>query len=260
MKNLKVTLVQTSLFWEDSNKNRKHFTALLRRIPKNSTQLIVLPEMFTSGFTMNAADVAETMDGPSVIWMKEMAASKNAVICGSMVINSQKKYFNRLIWASPDGSVSFYDKRHLFRMANEQLTYTGGTARRIFRIGDWRICPLVCYDLRFPVWSRNRNEFDLLLYVANWPKKRSFAWKQLLIARAIENQCYIAGVNRIGTDGKKIPYSGDTAMIGPLGKKLTSIKSGEEAVVTLDLSLDELNVLRNSFPVAMDADDFEILK
>ncbi len=260
MKNLKVTLVQTSLFWEDSNKNRKHFTELLRRIPKNSTQLIVLPEMFTSGFTMNAADVAETMDGPSVIWMKEMAASKNAVICGSMVINSQKKYFNRLIWASPDGSVSFYDKRHLFRMANEQLTYTGGTARIIFRIGDWRICPLVCYDLRFPVWSRNRNEFDLLLYVANWPKKRSFAWKQLLIARAIENQCYTAGVNRIGTDGKKIPYSGDTAMIGPLGKKLTSIKSGEEAVVTLDLSLDELNVLRNSFPVAMDADDFEILK
>lgn len=258
MQDLRITIIQTSLHWEDNASNRKHFAKLIKPIRKGSTDLIILPEMFTSGFTMNVGKVHETMKGETIAWMLQTAKEKQAVVTGSLVTVDKKNYFNRLIWAQPDGKVMHYDKRHLFRMADEHLTYTAGEKRKVFLLNGWRICPLICYDLRFPVWSRNQEEYDLLIYVANWPKRRSFAWKQLLIARAIENQCFTAGINRVGTDGKDIPYSGDSVVLNPLGKKIAACKPGSESVTTVTLSAAELEMLRTSFPVSKDADKFTI--
>lgn len=260
MKNLKVTLVQTGLRWENRTMNLMLLEKKLSAIKKSQTDLIILPEMFTSGFTMNAGKVADVMNGETVNFMQRTASEKNSVICGSVVINEKNKYYNRLLWVSPDGKVQFYDKRHLFRMAGEHHTYSAGNRREVFEIKGWRICPLVCYDLRFPVWSRNKNEFDLLLYVANWPSRRRYAWKQLLIARAIENQCYVAGVNRIGMDGNNIDYSGDSVVLDALGKKINSAKAGANAVETVELNYKSLNDFRKKFPVMLDADDFKISK
>ncbi len=259
MKDLKVTLVQSSLIWEEADANRNHFSKLLKVIRKNSTHLILLPEMFTTGFTMAAELVAETMNGPSVQWMRDLAKSKNAVVCGSLVIQEKNNYFNRLIWARPDGDLLHYDKRHLFRMANEHKTYAPGKRKLVVDLNGWNVCPLVCYDLRFPVWSRSKGDIDLLIYVANWPERRSYAWKQLLIARAIENQCYVCGLNRVGVDGKDIPYSGDSVVLDPLGMPLTAIKYKKESVTTITLSKKKLSDLRKVFPVAMDSDNYKIL-
>jgi omega-amidase len=258
MKDLRITLVQTALHWEDNAANRTHFAKEIKAIRKGSTDLIVLPEMFTSGFTMNPAKVSETMKGETVSLMLQTAKDKQAVICGSLVIAEKKNYYNRLIWAQPDGKVLHYDKRHLFRMADEHLTYTAGEKRKVFLLNGWRICPLICYDLRFPVWSRNNDDYDVLIYVANWPKRRNFAWKQLLIARAIENQCYTVGLNRIGTDGKNIPYSGDSVVLDPLGKKISNCKAGAACITTVTLAAAELSELRAAFPVSKDADKFTI--
>lgn len=259
MKDLKITLVQTPLAWENGEANRKMFDGLLKAIRKNSTNLIILPEMFATGFSMKASKLAESMNGPSVEWMREMAFNKNAVLCGSLIIKEKGKFYNRLVWAQPDGTVLHYDKRHLFRMAKEEKIFTDGKKKLIVNLNGWNVCPLVCYDLRFPVWSRSHGDIDLLLYVANWPERRRYAWKQLLIARAIENQCYVAGLNRIGNDGNNISYSGDSVVLDPFGMPLSNIKKNKSDVVTVTLSYKKLAAFRKVFPVMMDIDKFKLI-
>lgn len=258
MKDLKITMVQTRLHWEQPERNREYISGLTGDLRKGSTDIILLPEMFATGFTMNARQVAEKMDGGSVQWMMELAAKKNAVVCGSLVIEERKKFYNRLIWMKPDGNFETYDKRHLFRMASEHLTYTAGRKKLIVEWKGWRICPLVCYDLRFPVWSRNTGDYDLLLYVANWPERRRSAWSQLLIARAIENQCFVAGLNRVGVDGKNITYTGDSVVLDPFGEKISNIKPSKVQVSTVKLNPKVLLDARKNFPVMMDRDRFRI--
>jgi omega-amidase len=256
MKKLKIALVQTKLFWEDAAANREHIGSLLKGIKKGAADLVLLPEMFSTGFTMNAKEISETMQGETVQWMKELARAKQAVICGSLVISERGNYYNRLLWVTPQGTITTYDKRHLFRMAKEEKTYTAGTKRIIVELNGWKICPLICYDLRFPVWCRNNNEYDLLLFVANWPSRRKFAWKQLLVARAIENQCFLAGLNRVGKDGKGIPYSGESIVHDPAGETVLKIKPGTEGVFITTLDPKILADYRKNFPVMMDRDRF----
>ena len=255
---LRITFVQTALYWEDADENRKNLTSLLARTRRGTTDLILLPEMFSTGFTMNAPEVAETMNGPTTAWMKDLAASKGAVVCGSIIIQEKQKFYNRLLWIDPGKKPLVYDKRHLFRMAGEHHIFSPGMKRLIVTLNGWRVCPLVCYDLRFPVWSRNKGDYDLLLFVANWPQKRRFAWKQLLVARAIENQCYLAGLNRIGKDGKHISYRGDSVVLDAMGQKISKTTGTEEAVETVTLDYGMLDHLRKSFPVLADADNFEV--
>lgn len=258
MKDLKVTIVQLPLIWEDVDKNLSLFEEKLKEITKGQTHLIVLPEMFNTGFTMNATKMAEGMNGKTIKWMKKMAAEKETVITGSLIIKENNNYYNRLIWMSPEGNYTFYDKRHLFRMANEHEIYTKGEKRVIVNLYNWKIYPLVCYDLRFPVWSRNRNDYDCLIYIANWPEKRNYAWKQLLIARAIENEAYVIGVNRIGTDGNNIDYSGDSVLVNFKGEIISTIQEHAESVETVTLSYEALKNFREGFPVLQDADKFII--
>lgn len=258
MDDLKITIVQTKLFWENQEKNRKHFSRLLKSLKPGKTDVIVLPEMFNTGFTMNVKSCAETMNGPTVQWMQALADQKNAAVCGSLIIEENRQYYNRLIWMSPGGAHAHYDKRHLFRMAEENKTFSGGHKKLIVLFKGWRICPFICYDLRFPVWTRNFHEYDCAIYIANWPEKRSFAWKQLLIARAIENQSYVVGLNRIGKDGNQISYSGDSVILDPLGKPMSKIKSSAEKVTTVHLGENLIEELRHSFPVMDDADEFTV--
>lgn len=259
MEDLKVTIVQSTLHWENVDANLAMFSNKLKDIVPASTDLIVLPEMFSTGFTMSANKVAEDMNGKAVEWLKKTTAEKKCVITGSLVIKEENKYYNRLVWMKPDGTHETYDKRHLFRMGEENNTYTAGKKRIITNIKGWKICPLVCYDLRFPVWCRNVNhEYDLLVFVANWPEIRNYPWKQLLIARAIENQVYLAGVNRIGKDGNGFKHTGDSAVINPKGTITSKTKADEEAIETVTLSWKELEDFRKAFPVAMDADKFKL--
>jgi omega-amidase len=260
MKNLNITIIQTSLFWEDSEKNIKHFDQLLSS-QAGKTDLIVLPEMFNTGFSMNSAKLAQQMNGDVIKWMQKKSAELNCCITGSSIIKENDNYYNRLIWMQPDGVFYTYDKRHLFRMAQEHNYYSPGTQKILPEIKGWKICPLICYDLRFPVWSRNgmgENRYDLLIYIANWPEARRNAWSSLLIARAIENQCYVAGVNRIGSDGKGISYSGDSAVIDPKGNVISQTKPFEEKAETIELNKRELEDFREKFPVESDADNFNI--
>lgn len=264
---MNVTLIQTSLYWEDRDKNISHFDNLLNAV-KERTDLIVLPEMFTTGFTMKPETVAEKSNGATLNWLKEKAKSKNAVITGSVSVEENGKYYNRLYWVEPSGKVSVYNKRHLFRMGKEEQHYTMGDAKIVKTINDWKIFPLVCYDLRFPVWSRNKfkktspasceAEYDVLVYVANWPEVRSYPWKQLLIARAIENQCYVVGLNRIGKDGNGFDHSGDSMVINPRGEVISAIKPHEETIQTISLNKNYLEEFRKIFPVGLDADEFEL--
>lgn len=258
MNNLKITTVQTKLFWEDSKKNLAHFSKLLKTVKPDKTDVIVLPEMFNTGFTMNVKGCAQQMGGPAMQWMHLMAYEKNAAVCGSIIIEEHGNYYNRLIWMNPGGAHAHYDKRHLFTMANENKVFTSGHKKLILLLKGWRICPFICYDLRFPVWMRNHNEYDVSVVVANWPEKRIYAWKQLLIARAIENQSYVVALNRIGRDGNKINYTGDSIVLDPLGKKISKTKSNTESVETIELQMDLLEELRHSFPVLNDADNYHI--
>jgi omega-amidase len=258
MEDFKVTLVQSDLYWEDVDANLAMFSDKLKAVQTGSTDLILLPEMFSTGFTMNAKGVAEDMNGKAVAWMKKTAAEKKCVMTGSLVIKEENKYYNRLVWMRPDGSHEVYDKKHLFRMGEENDTYTRGKKKIIVNIKGWRICPLVCYDLRFPVWCRNTGDYDFLIFVANWPEVRSYPWKQLLIARAIENQVYLAGLNRIGKDGNGYNYTGDSAVINPKGMIISKTKASEESVETIALSYKELEDFRKAFPVGLDADRFRI--
>jgi predicted amidohydrolase len=227
------------------------------------TDLIILPEMFTTGFTMEASAVAEPMNLTTFRWLKQMAAQTGAVVTGSYVVKENGHYNNRLIWMQPDGQFDVYDKRHLFRMANEDETYTGGTSRIIKEWKGWRICPLICYDLRFPVWSRNKQAdstnfaYDLLIYVANWPAARRNAWNTLLQARAIENLSYVVGVNRVGNDPRGNHYTGDSAVIDFKGEVLFR-ETDKEVVHRQTLSLDDLTTFRASFPANLDADNYSL--
>lgn len=258
-----ITLLQTSLYWHDPVANRAMLEERVFNL-EQPTDLIVLPEMFTTGFTMDARRVAEPMQLTTFRWMKQMAAQTGAVVTGSYVVQEGGNYFNRLVWMQPDGQFDTYDKRHLFRMAGEDGFYTAGSNRIIKEWKGWRICPLICYDLRFPVWSRNTNgqstdfAYDLLLYVANWPAARRHAWSTLLQGRAIENVSYVAGVNRVGTDGNGHPYSGDSALIDFKGDVLFR-QADTEVVHQQTLSLNELQAFRQKFPANLDADRFEIL-
>jgi omega-amidase len=259
---MKVTTIQTHLHWENNEKNLAHFDTLINTI-KEPTDLIVLPEMFTTGFTMQPEKYAEVWQGNTLTWLKQKAKQHNAIITGSYAVNDDGKFYNRLIWAKPNGEVSTYDKRHLFRMGKEDAHYTAGTKRLVEKINDWNVCPMVCYDLRFPVWSRNiYNEhthtwqYDVLIYVANWPEVRNYPWKQLLIARAIENQCYVIGVNRIGLDGNNINHSGDSMVINPRGEIISKTKANEQSIETIELDKAYLTDFIKNFPVGLDADKF----
>jgi predicted amidohydrolase len=256
---LKITLIQSLLAWENKEANLEMFSQKISKL-KDKTDLIVLPEMFSTGFTMNAAAMAEPVNGNSVEWMRKMAAMKNCVVTGSLIISENGKFYNRLIWMKPDGSFNHYDKRHLFRLAHEEQTYTAGQERLIVELNGWRIFPLVCFDLRFPVWSRRTKDsgYDVLLYVANWPERRVTAWSQLLIARAIENQCYVAGVNRVGNDGNDIYHSGESAVINYKGEEISGISAHEESIETVELHKEELENFRSQLPFLEDADSFTL--
>jgi predicted amidohydrolase len=256
MPTLDVTIIQSSLHWHDAKKNRAMFSEKIDSIVE-STDLIVLPEMFTTGFSMDAPNLAEPMDGESVSWMQDMAQARNASICGSLIISDRDKYYNRFFCVNANGSMITYDKRHLFRLADEQNHYAQGNDIITFEINGFRICPMVCYDLRFPVWSRNRGSYDVLIYVANWPSRRHHAWETLLRARAIENLSFTIGVNRVGTDGNELPYSGGSAIIDYLGDDLADLGDAEgSATATLDL--DTLRRFRDRFAFHKDADEFKL--
>lgn len=259
MQDLKATIIQVNLHWENVNENLKMFSEKISSI-KEETDLIILPEMFSTGFTMNNKPLAEKMNGKTFEWMKKMAKEKKCVITGSVIIEENSNYFNRLIWMRADGSFEIYDKRHLFRYANEQDYYTAGTKKLIVELKGWKICPQICYDLRFPVWIRNQNkEYDILIFVANWPERRNYPREALLIARAIENQAYVIGVNRVGKDGGDINHSGDSVFINPQGEVISKAKSNEEVVMTVSLSYSALEEWRKKFPAWMDADKYKLI-
>ena len=255
-----ITLLQPDLYWHDPVANRAMLEEHIFALPE-PTDLIVLPEMFTTGFTMDARAVAEPMNLTTFRWLKQMAAQTGAVVTGSYVVREGNAFYNRLIWMQPDGEFDVYDKRHLFRMAGEEKVYTAGTRPIVKEWKGWRICPLICYDLRFPVWSRNTSSsestYDLLLYVANWPAPRRNAWNTLLQARAIENLSYVVGVNRVGQDGNQHDYTGDSAIIDFTGDVLFR-HSDTEIVYQQKLSLDDLRAFRERFPADLDADDFTL--
>ncbi len=254
--NLRVTLIQADLAWQDPATNRRNLAAHFRGLAGH-TDLIVLPEMFTTGFSMAADSLAETMAGATVGWLREEAAAIGCAITGSLIVEENGRHYNRLVWATPDGNLAHYDKRHLFRMAREQEHYAAGNRRLVVELKGWRLCPLVCYDLRFPVWSRSRGDYDVLLYVANWPARRRAAWSALLRARAIENVCYVVGVNRVGKDGNGASYSGDSVALDFLGQVLGGDRDGD-FVETVVLDRESLATFRRDFPVHLDADDFEL--
>lgn len=260
MSTLSFSIIQTNLFWEDKGANLAHLAQKIMGIDQY-TEIIVLPEMFTTGFSMQPEKYAETMDGPTIDWMKRLAESKKAIITGSLIIKEDNQFFNRLIWMLPNGELGYYDKRHLFAYAEEDQHYTPGNKRLIASVKGWKINLQICYDLRFPVWARQSkgeaSEYDVLLYVANWPEKRNHAWKTLLTARAIENQCVTIGVNRVGIDGNNIAHSGDSLIIGPLGEVLYHC-AYEEDVFTITLQKEEISNARTQFPFWKDADFFHI--
>jgi predicted amidohydrolase len=259
MPDLTITLIQTDLAWEDIDANLAMLTAKVEAIA-HPTDLVVLPEMFSTGFSMNAPRLAEPMAGTSVAWLRRMAAARGAAITGSLMIQENGCYYNRLVWARPDGSLEYYDKKHLFRYAGEEKVFTAGARLMTWTLKDWRIRPFICYDLRFPVWTRNLGPaYDLALFVANWPARRSAHWQALLRARAIENQAYVAGVNRVGTDGKGLAYDGCSAVIAPTGEVLSE-EMMNERVCTLPLRRGLLESYRKEFPVWMDADEKIVLQ
>ena len=248
---MRITTIQYDIVWEDKVTNLKNLTSKINTI---QSDVIVLPEMFTTGFTMNPKPFAESMTGKTIQWMKEIALTKDLAICGSIIIREEDKYFNRFIWVNPDGTIYHYDKRHLF--LNEDQNYTRGDVKLIIEYRGWKICPLICYDLRFPVWSRNSEDYDILIYVANWPDKRKLAWRSLLVARAIENQCYVIGVNRVG-EGDGLVYSGGTSLINALGE-VQYTNSHIEEDWTSTLSKYDLDKIRNQLPFLRDRDNFSL--
>ncbi len=261
MSSLSITLIQTRLHWEDKAANLAMLEQKIQTV-SGKTEVVVLPEMFSTGFSMKPSLLAESMSGQTVQWMQRLAQTHRVILTGSVIIAEEGCYYNRLIWMLPNGQYGYYDKRHLFAFAGEDQHYTAGSKRLITSVKGWRINVQVCYDLRFPVWARQQSqteqpEYDLLLYVANWPQRRSHAWKTLLQARAIENQCYVAGVNRVGADGNAIDHNGDSMVIDPLGELLYH-KVQEEDVFTITLQKEPLEEVRTRFPFWKDGDNFII--
>lgn len=254
--NLKISGIQADLIWHDPEANRSQLYNLIVQSPQ--ADVYVLPETFSTGFSMDTLQLCEEMNGPTHQWMMELARQKEAVICGSVIIREGEKIFNRFLWINPKGQTEVYDKRHRFTMAGEHKHFSAGNKQLIVELKGWRILLLVCYDLRFPVWSRNRNNYDAVFYIANWPAARVTAWSKLLQARAIENQCYVVGVNRVGTDGNGIVYSGDSAIVDPKGEVISKLDFGEEGHVSAELDMTELLSFREKFPVLEDGDDFEL--
>lgn len=256
MENLTVTIIQTDIVWQNIQENLKNLDKKIDSVIKSD--IIVLPEMFNTGFSLTPELQFETMQGETIKWMKTNAIKKDSIIAGTLIIKENEKYYNRFIIMYPSGEYSYYDKRHLFRMADEHQHYTSGNKKQIIYYNGWSIRPLVCYDLRFPVWSRNKRDYDVLIYTANWPEKRRFQWRTLLTARAIENQSFVIGVNRVGIDGNNFEYSGDSVVISPIGETLLSTELYKEEIKTVELSYENLMNYRENFPVSLDADKFEI--
>jgi len=254
--NLNIAFLQQDIIWEDTAANLAKLDVLLNNL-KQGTDLVILPEMFHAGFTMEPEKIAESENGRVVKWMKEKASLMGAPVMGSVIIGENGSFYNRLFVVYHDGNYVTYDKRHLFSIGGENDNYRPGNKRVVVELKGWRILPLICYDLRFPVWSRNRNDYDLLVYVANWPASRRYVWKTLLKARALENQCYVIGVNRVGSD-KETEYTGDSMVIDFKGKVMAEAAENEEQLLYAGLSLDKLNAFREKFPAWKDADDFEI--
>ncbi|MCP4551610.1 MAG: nitrilase family protein [Bacteroidetes bacterium] len=262
MQNLKVTIIQSDLFWEDTHGNLAKFDNHINSMDE-PTDLIVLPEVFNTGFPVDPYKFAETLDGSTMNWLKEKAIEKNCTITGSLLIKNKGSFYNMLIWMSPNGHYSNYAKRHVFHLGDEAENIKPGSESITPSLKAWNIRPLICYDLRFPIWSKNtyqnnRFEYDLLIYVANWPAARNYPWKQLLIARAIENQAFVIGVNRIGIDGLDNKYSGDTMVIDPKGRIISDVESDVESVQTFELSYTTLKNFRDKFNVGPDWDQFTI--
>ncbi len=257
MQELKIALVQTEIIWENAEQNRMRYSKKLEAISE-SVDLIILPEMFTTGFSMQPNDIAETMEGDTLKWMRKTASLKNSAICGSIIIEDDNKYYNRLLFVHPSGQCDYYDKKHLFTLAGEHHKYSAGNNRLLVSYKEWKICPLVCYDLRFPVWSRNIDSYDLLLYVANWPQPRISAWDTLLKARAVENVSYCIGVNRVGTDGNNLNYSGNSVAFDCLGEPLFNISKNQEDIAIITLNKDHISSVREKMNFLNDRDSFEI--
>lgn len=251
---LNITLIQTDIVWENPKENMRLLETKIDAL-KGKQHIIVLPEMFSTGFSMAPQTLAEPMDGETVSWMKEMAAKNRCVITGSLIIEEDGNYYNRMIWALPNGEVAFYNKRHLFSYAGEDKHYTPGDKRMIAQVNGWKICLQVCYDLRFPVWARNTDNYDILLYVANWPVQRNEIWETLLKARAIENMSFVIGVNRVGTDGNGHQYIGNSSIYSPIGE-LIQKETEIESIITHSFQHSILEEYRNKFPFLNDRDDF----
>jgi omega-amidase len=254
---MKISIVQYDIKWEDKLSNYRSVENLISGL-ENKTDLVILPEMFTTGFSMNPEKLYEKPLSGTHKWMANMAAIGNFGMCGSFIAGENGSFYNRWILVTPDGKTWSYDKRHLFQMTGEEIAFTPGNRRELITFREFRICPNVCYDLRFPVWSRNKNDYDLLINSANWPDARREVWITLLKARAIENQCYVAGSNRIGTDGAGIYYRGDSMIINPKGEIIALAEENKECVITSDISMKELSDFREKFPVLNDADDFTL--
>ncbi|WP_299398443.1 amidohydrolase [uncultured Gelidibacter sp.] len=254
---LNIALIQSKLAWENPQQNRADFSKKIESLDA-TVDLVVLPEMFTSGFTMNPSHVAETMEGETISWLKTVATKKQIAITGSVVISENGNYYNRMVFVHPNGSIEQYDKRHTFTLAGEDKVYTAGDKKLIVDYKGWKICPLICYDLRFPVWSRNVENYDLLIYVANWPASRMVAWDTLLKARAIENMSYCVGVNRVGTDDNNHEYSGHSAAYDVLGNRLDNIPFDEEAIEIVSLKKDDITTYRDKLSFLSDQDQFSI--
>ncbi len=259
---LNLTVVQAPIVWADKKANLANFTKTLSPLV-GKTDLVVLPEMFATGFITDPQELAEPMNGLIMEWMADTAANLGCVITGSVTIRENEKFFNRLVWMRPDGSFETADKRHLFRMGNEHLRFTAGNKPLVVELKGWNINPLVCYDLRFPVWSKNcysdgKYDYDLLIYVANWPASRSYVWKSLLMARAIENQAYCVGVNRIGDDGHGLPHSGDSLVLDFKGREMVKAPANQPFMKTIELDYEQIQDFRSRFEVGPDWDLFQI--
>ncbi|MCK3686067.1 amidohydrolase [Maribellus sp. YY47] len=254
MENLKITIIQPDIIWENITANLEKYSRLIGDVIQ--PDLIVLPEMFTTGFSMNPEKHKEPMNGPTISWMKNIAKEKDASVVGSLIVEENGLIYNRAVWVFPDGEVKSYDKRHLYTMGKEHLYYEAGRSKTIIEYKGWKFCPLICYDLRFPVWARNAEDYDVLIYMANWPSPRHHVWKNLLVARAIENQCYCVGINRSGSDGAGLSYKGNSACVSPKG--FADFMPEEESVQTFEISYSDLHKFRKSFPLLDDKDSFII--
>lgn len=254
---LVITGIQADLIWENPKENLDYFTQQIENISK-TTDIVVLPEMFTTGFSMNAKKNAENMDGIAISWMIEIAKKNDFAICGSLPIRESNKFYNRFVFAHPSGRIDTYDKRHSFSLAKENDSYQSGDKQKLITYKGWKIFPQICYDLRFPVWSRNTLNYDLLIYVANWPQTRIEAWKTLLKARAIENMAYTVGINRIGVDGNNLIYSGESLIVDYLGETLSNLKMGKVGFITAVLEKEIQELTRNKLGFLNDRDSFSI--